>query len=430
MRKPLLYRAAAVLAGALLAVSGASAAFAGGNGNGWSNGGHGGHNGHNGGDKPCTQVNDAKYKSTLDGLKGDATVELLNGPVCEAAPISLVSYTAPSKTFALPQYVMQFGTQSFQPVPVSADKYQKNLTNSVLKFHVEIPTCFYQVDLVTGSEIANPLTNNNLYGDRKLKWYNGGEGVCAAKPAVEDVSDCIGGVALKLINRDSNLPADFKVTGDAGFSKTVTVGHNKVGDLPVPAESAKNIVVTVDGKEIFRGGWKKPENCQPPGGSKPTASLTSTCEGLVFHISNPADGVPVTVTLTPNKGDAKTVTVKPGETPADVTFPGQEGLTVTVSGDLDAQNGVVAWTKPSDCASPSHSASPSASASASASPSASTSTSTSPAAAPSTTPVSSDSNLPKTGAAAGTVAGGAVLLLLIGGVLFYLARRRKVNFTA
>jgi LPXTG-motif cell wall-anchored protein len=425
LRKPLLYRAAAVLAGALLAVSGASAAFAGGNG--WSNGDHGGHSGDH---KPCTPVNEAKYKSTLDGLKGDATVELLNGPVCEAAPISLVSYTAPSKTFALPQYVMQFDTQSFQPVAASADKYTKNLTKSVLTFHVEIPTCYYQVDLVTGSKIENPLTSNNLYGDRKLKWYNGGEGVCAAKPAVEDVSDCTGGVDLKLINRESNLAADFKVTGDAGFSKTVTVAHNKVGDLPVPAESAKNIVVTVDGKEIFRGGWKKPENCQPPGGSKPTASLTSTCAGLVFHISNPADGVPVTVTLTPNKGQAQTVTVKPGETPADVTFPGQEGLTVTVSGDLDAQNGVVTWTKPSDCASPSHSASPSASTSASASPSASASTSTSPAAAPSTTPVSSDSNLPKTGAAAGTVAGGAVLLLLIGGVLFYLARRRKVNFTA
>ena len=38
--------------------------------------------------------------------------------------------------------------------------------------------------------------------------------------------------------------------------------------------------------------------------------------------------------------------------------------------------------------------------------------------------------LPVTGAAAGGIAGGAGLLLALGGVLFFMARRRKVKFTA
>ncbi|GIE93689.1 LPXTG cell wall anchor domain-containing protein [Paractinoplanes rishiriensis] len=411
MRNPL-SRAAAILVAALLSVGGvATSAHATGNG------------GHGGG-KRCTPVERAEYRSHLDGPAGTATIVLLNGPLCANQDFALVSYTAPSAKFALPQYVMDSSVKSFEP-PAQASK----LTRAKLEFKVEVPTCFTQVDLVRGSRIINPLVSEkDLYGDRKLEWYNGGKGTCEAKPAVEDLSDCTGNVKLKLINRQgSNLAAEFKVTGDAGFDKSVSVARNAIADLDVPAANAKSIVVTANGKEIWRGGWTKPKDCQEPEVGKPDASLVSTCDGLVFTIKNPANGVPVTVTLTPNKGEAQTVTVQPGQSPAPITFPGQDGLTVTVSGDLDAQNGVITWTKPEDCVNPS----PSPSDSGSPSPSASTSVPTTPA-TPTTSPVAGGGGgeLPLTGAAAGTVAGGAALLLIIGGVLFFLARRRRVNFTA
>jgi hypothetical protein len=44
---------------------------------------------------------------------------------------------------------------------------------------VNVSPCFFQVDLVRGAVIVN-LTSTNLYGDRKLKWQNGGT-KCASK---------------------------------------------------------------------------------------------------------------------------------------------------------------------------------------------------------------------------------------------------------
>ena len=56
-----------------------------------------------------------------------------------------------------------------------------------------------------------------------------------------------------------------------------------------------------------------------------------------------------------------------------------------------------------------------------------------PSASPSATPivpVGNNSNLPVTGAATGSIAAGAAVLLAIGGGLFFMARRRKLKFTA
>jgi len=420
VKNPLLYRALVVLTSALIGAGAvATSAHAGGNGN------TGGYTAKT----ACTSLEAATYTHTFDGPTGKASITLTNGPLCAglSQAFALVAYTAPAATFQLPQFVMDSSVKYF-----TAPKSEGELIPSTLEFQVEVPTCYAQVDFVKGERVISPLKDkNDLYGSRKVAYWNGngGNGVCTDKPEATPLSDCDGNVDLKLINREGNLDAKFEITGDEGFKQTVTVKHKTIGDLHVPAANAKNIVVTVKGKQIWQGGWTKPEDCQKPEVGKPEAALVSTCDGLVFTLKNPANGVDVTVTLTPNKGEAKTVTVKPGESAGPITFPGEEGLAVTVSGDLDVANGVVTWTKPEDCASPSASTSTSASASPSPSTSTSASASATPSATVSTTPVSSNENLPKTGSAVSTWAAGAGLLLIIGGVLFFLARRRRVDFT-
>jgi LPXTG-motif cell wall-anchored protein len=388
----------------------------------------------------CVKAVDAKYVHSFNGPAGTASVEITNGPLCagEEQAFSLVSYTAPSAVFALPQYVLQSSTDKLT-APTGAAK----LTRSKLDFAVEVPECFTQVDFVFGDRIINPLeTKDDLYNDRKVgsdngegsrstpakdqpkhAWYNGGKGTCVAEPAVEALSDCDGDVTLKLINR-STSSAPFVITADNGFTKTETL---KVRQEPVsvviPAADAKNIKVTSRNVEIYRGGWTKPEDCKTPEAGKPEGTVTSDCDGLTFTVKNPANGVPVTAIFTPGKGEPKTVTVKPGST-EKVTFAGTEGLKVAVSGGLDVLNGEAVWTKPKDCDKPTTPVTTEPE---------ETPSETTPTSPVATTPAAGeggDPELPLTGSAAAGVAGGAFLLLVAGAVLFILARRRKVNFTA
>ncbi|GIF10500.1 hypothetical protein [Actinoplanes teichomyceticus] len=402
------------------------------------------------GGRDCTPVGQAKYEHSFNGPAGTASIRLLNGPLCGEQAFALVAYTAPSATFQTPQYVLDSSVDSFKPAKDGV------LTPSVLDFKVEVPECYTQVDFVFGDQIINPLTDkSDRYNDRKVgsaggegarskpapgqprnAWYNGGAGTCKAEPVVEALPDCEGNVTLKLINR-STFSAPFVITADGGFTKTETL---KVRQEPVtvtvPAANAKNIKVTSRGAELYSGSWSKPEDCKQPEVGTPEANYTSTCDGLTFTVKNPENGQDVTAVFTPNKGAAQTVTVKPAETKT-VSFPAAEGLTVTVTGDLDVLNGEVKWTKPADCTenpnpgtSTSASASASASPSASATPTASASASETPAAATPSPSKSEDGELALTGAAAGSIAGGAALLLVVGAGLFFLARRRKVNFKA
>ncbi|HWS38764.1 MAG TPA: LPXTG cell wall anchor domain-containing protein, partial [Actinoplanes sp.] len=250
--------------------------------------------------------------------------------------------------------------------------------------------------------------------------------------AVEALSDCDGNVNLKLINR-STASEKFTITADGGFNKTQTLAvRAEPVTVTIPAANAKNIVVTSRGKELYRGEWTKPADCNVPA----EGAVATTCDGLSFVVKNPQDGTDVNVTFTPGNGEPRTVTAAPGETKT-IAFPGSEGLVVTVTGDVPALNGEHKWTKPADCGGgeePSTPAEPSPSVSTPAEPSPSVSTpAESPSASVSTTPVSGndeDPELPLTGSAAAGIAGGAFLLLVAGAVLFILARRRKVNFTA
>ncbi|GAB7048831.1 LPXTG cell wall anchor domain-containing protein [Catenuloplanes indicus] len=398
----------------------------------------------NHGGPQCVQPQDAKYQHWFNGPAGTASIKLLgNKPLCADQSFALVSYTAPSATFATPQHVLDSSVQKFVPAK------RGELTVNKLDFKVEVPECFTQVDFVFGDQIINPLTDtSDRYNSRKVgenaapgnrskpapgqpktAFYNGGQGTCKAEPAVEALPDCEGNVAVKLINR-STFSETFTITADGGFSKTETLKARQepVTVNLVPA-NAKNIVVTSRGKEIYRGGWAQPQDCQVPEVGTPDASVTQTCEGLTFTIKNPANGKDLTATFTPNTGTAQTVTVKAGEDKT-VPFPGSEGLTVKVEGDLAVLNGEVAWTAPENCA-----GEPTPPAGGTPSPSPSVTTPATPGTPePSTTPVAytpgDEPELPLTGAAVGTIAGAAVLLLAIGGGLFFMARRRKLNFTA
>ncbi|MEO3817904.1 cell wall anchor protein [Plantactinospora sp. B24E8] len=127
---------------------------------------------------------------------------------------------------------------------------------------------------------------------------------------------------------------------------------------------------------------------------EPVGTYEFTCDEVIITVENPTDET-VSIVLTPNEGEAQTLTVEPGKT-GSVTFPAKEGLVITPSGDgIDGDP--LAYEKPEDC-----------------------------------TPGGGggEGDLPLTGAAAGGIAAGAVLLLGAGVVLYIVARRRRVTFTA
>lgn len=430
-------RILAVLAGALLGLTALTgpAAATGNHGGGRPGGGH----------SDCVDASKASWLHEFNAKAGTASIQLdkrrtWGKALCAPQEFALASYATTEAKATFPQYLLAQDVKTFP-----AGTFTK------LEFKVAVPTCFMQIDFVFGGKVL-PLDHKGdgeFYGDRKVGsdngegsrsrplpgnpkqgWHNGDNGgVCAAKPEATAQSSCTGEVTLALNNRLGNKATTFVITGENGFTKSVTVPARKLDDdaVIVPAASAGNITVAAEGMTTWTGKWTEPEGC-----AQPEAVVEHTCEGLKFTIKNPADGKSVTATFTPNKGEAKTVTVPAGGS-EPVSFAGQEGLTVTVSGDVKAANGTVTWAKPKDCESPSPS------------PSASTPSETPSATPPATdeptpsetpttpTPTSTDEGdeeLALTGAAAGSVAGGAALLLIVGAGLFFLARRRKLNFKA
>lgn len=124
---------------------------------------------------------------------------------------------------------------------------------------------------------------------------------------------------------------------------------------------------------------------------EPVGTYESTCDKLIITLENTTDEE-ISVVLTPNEGDAKTLTVAPGKT-GSVEFPAKAGLTVTPSGE-GLEGDPIEYEQPENCGG------------------------------------GGGGELPLTGAAAGGIAAGAVLLLGAGVVLYIVARRRRVTFTA
>lgn len=124
------------------------------------------------------------------------------------------------------------------------------------------------------------------------------------------------------------------------------------------------------------------------------------CDSMTIGLDNTKGELEFKLHFTPSTGAAKDLDIKAGEKKS-VTFDASEGFTVKLS--------IVAIYK--GVSSPAE-------------------TATIPYEAPDNCGSGGGASLPVTGAAAGGIAGGAAALLALGAVLFVLARRRKVKFTA
>ncbi|MCZ7439259.1 cell wall anchor protein [Micromonospora sp. WMMC241] len=126
--------------------------------------------------------------------------------------------------------------------------------------------------------------------------------------------------------------------------------------------------------------------------AEPIFKLDQDCDSMTFTVENPAKGIPFNATLTTEKGVTKKLVSEPGKT-TSVEFDAYKGLKVTVKYDVVEESETIPYTQPEDCS-------------------------------------GQGGGLPVTGPAAGAIAGGAALLLGAGAVLYVVARRRRISFTA
>ncbi|WP_406077072.1 cell wall anchor protein [Micromonospora sp. NBC_00858] len=352
----------------------------------------------------CIDASKAKYSHTFDGPKGTATVKLDGDlPLCGEGKqwFTLVSYFAPRPQFATPQYV--YGTP---------DSDWIGGTQTEIDLKVEIPDCHTQVDLIWGDaeQVIDPLVEGGKrYDNKKLGspgapgnrssgpqgWYNGGDKSCTT-PATTFTSACDGSVAVSLSNdgKISKYPVEFEVKGENGFSKKVSVAAGKADNsIVVPAADAGKIEVLVDGKVIENGtySWQRPEDCPLP-----VVTTEADCKNFTLTVTNPEGGLPVKATFTyGDKTETRTVAAGGSE---KVTFKASKAETALVAlPDLDLEMEAV-YTPEQDCGGGGGGG--------------------------------DEPGLPVTGAAAGGIAAGAIALLIAGAVLFVIARRRRVTFTA
>jgi len=362
-------------------------------------------------EKPCVRPEQATFHHTFGVRENQATATVTlddDVKLCDDEPVTLVSYFAPRPKFAVPQYLFDHQTGIITNA-------QRTLTLTAT-----LPACNTQADLFFGGEdaIIKELTENGpRYGDRKLgsttgkgarsagppAWFNGGTKGCN-QPDVTTVAQCDGTVDVNLSNTGdlSRYAVDFTVkAGD--FTKTVTVAPGKAETVRVPY-GAGQIVVTADGMPTRTVDWAWPADC-----AKPTVTVHSECDQVTITVTNPAGAVPLTATIVYGlENDKKVLTIAPGTAGTVTDQP--DGTSVVVGFPGTSLDPIYATVQEPDCTPPT------------------TAPTTGPPAVP---PGGGGSGgLPVTGAAAGSIAAGAALLLTIGGVLFVLARRRRLKFTA
>ncbi|GAB1642636.1 hypothetical protein KRMM14A1259_30590 [Krasilnikovia sp. MM14-A1259] len=136
---------------------------------------------------------------------------------------------------------------------------------------------------------------------------------------------------------------------------------------------------------------------KPAEPAEPAPVIEADCSTITIGFDNPKNGLEFTLHITTSKGEKRNTVFKPGDRKVEKfsATPGfQLKLSLSVKGYTTPAE-TVTYQLPENCKSNGN-----------------------------------GGGLPVTGAAAGTIAAGAAALLAIGGVLFFLARRRKVKFTA
>jgi LPXTG-motif cell wall-anchored protein len=200
------------------------------------------------------------------------------------------------------------------------------------------------------------------------------------------------GLSVVITNPQNGAEATVVLTLGTGtaVTKVVAPGATETVEFEV-GQAGLAVGVSVNGEQRGSITWAKPRGCEPIGGK-----VTSNCTGIVFDLTNPEDGSPAEIVLTPSKGEAVSFTLKPGES-KKVEFPANGDKKFSVTASLNGkvyEDSTVVWEKPANCTTPS-------------------------------TPPS----LPKTGTKVTTFALGGVLLVGIGAAVFMLARRRRLNLT-
>lgn len=209
------------------------------------------------------------------------------------------------------------------------------------------------------------------------------------KPTVTFTPNCDG--TLKVVIRNPfDTPLNTDTTAGA-WTKPVTVAAGS--DAPafvVPAENAGDVTVRVGEKAIGSSKGAAAQGC-----AVPDVTANASCDGQSVVIKNPADGREINALVTVGTTETK-VKVAPGA--SEIVKVGTlDALTATVK-IVGGDESEISFDKLANCVQP---------ALANAGP-----------------------TLPVTGANVAVIAGGSAALIGLGGTLFWLARRRKIHFTA
>jgi LPXTG-motif cell wall-anchored protein len=129
---------------------------------------------------------------------------------------------------------------------------------------------------------------------------------------------------------------------------------------------------------------------------EPTPIVEFDCDTMTVGLDNPKNGAKITLVLETSKGEKRTLTVNPGEKKT-TKFSAKPGFTIKVGAKGVKETTTIEYQKPDDCAA---------------------------------TGSGGGDVLALTGANASTIAGVAGGVLVLGAALFFVARRRKIKFTA
>jgi hypothetical protein len=311
----------------------------------------------------CVPASAATYKHAFDGPAGTATITSA-APLCdgERQAFTLVSYTAPAKSFGNPQFVYATHTAT-----VTAAKPSVTL-------RVDVPGCFTQVDAIFGTGVINPIVDGGpRYGATKVgdaaapgsrsagvrAWYNGGSTTCAPMPTATFASACDGTLTAHLANAPAaNVDAVFALGG-----RIVRVAPG--GEIDVPA-GGKQVTVQDNTFSTVQGSWTEPSSCT---GAAPSTSVSASASPSVSPSASAAPSVPEsasasasvpsasgTATARPSGSTSGTATATPSASASRTAAPSS-----SVTGTATPSASGTATVLPSASASPT-SATPSASA--------------------------------------------------------------------